>query len=619
VTGFLEAIAQAPLVFDGAMGTMIYESGVFINTCYDELCLRRPELIREIHRRYIEAGSDVVTTNSFGASRVKLGHFGLAGSAAEINREAARLARAEAGDAAYVAGSVGPCSTSLQVLPDEAIEEIHGAFAEQITALAEGGVDLLILETFNDLRELQLAATVARSAGLPVVASFAVNDRCETAVGATADAMATALDEDNDVDVVGLNCGTGPAGAYDALQKVLSATGKPVVVIPNAGFPRQVGGRMLYLASPEYFTEYAKKYIELGARGVGGCCGTTPEHIRIAAKAVKSLTGVKRHVEIVTRIPEEIAVTVVPTAEKSRFGAKLASGEMVTSVELLPPRSVDMSTLLAKSRKCADARVDAINIPDGPRASARISPMIAALTIEREAHVETVLHYCCRDRNLIGMQSDLMGGYAAGLRNFLIITGDPPKLGDYPDATGVFDVDAIGLTRMAANLNAGFDLAGSPISPPTAILVGVGANPCAIDLPREIERYYGKIDAGAEFAITQPVFDADALLRFLDRVETYSTRIPVIAGVWPLLSYKNAEFMNNEVPGVEVPDETLERMSRCTTKEDGRRAGIEIAHEIMGRIADRVKGFQVSAPLGNVDIALKVLGTVLGPIEAKTD
>jgi len=619
VKSFLEAIRETPLVLDGAMGTMIYESGVFINTCYDELCLTRPELIGRIHRRYVDAGADVITTNSFGANRVKLGQFGLAPSAAEINREAARLARAEAGEGVYVAGSVGPCTTGRQVLSDEAVEEVHQAFAEQMTALAEGGADLLILETFSDLRELQLAASVARPTGLPVVASFAVNDRGETAVGASAGSMAAALNADDNVDVVSLNCGTGPAGAYDALQKVLPVTGKPVVVMPNAGFPREVGGRMLYLASPEYFTEYAKKYIEMGARGVGGCCGTTPEHIRIAAKAVKGLSGVKRHVEIVAAAAAEAAVKATPMAAKSRLGSKLAAGERVTSVELLPPRSVDMSKLLAKSSECADAGVDAINIPDGPRASARISPMVAALMIEREAHIETVLHYCCRDRNLIGMQSDLMGGFAAGLRNFLIITGDPPKLGDYPDATGVFDVDAIGLTRMAANLNSGCDLAGSPIDPPTAILIGVGANPCAVDMPREIERYYGKIDAGAEFAITQPVFDADALLRFLDEVETYAATIPVIAGVWPLLSYKNAEFMNNEVPGVEVPDAALERMSRCTTKEDARKAGIEIAHEIMDRIADRVAGFQVSAPLGNVDIALKVLGTVLGSVAAEAD
>jgi len=286
----------------------------------------------------------------------------------------------------------------------------------------------------------------------------------------------------------------------------------------------------------------------------------------------------------------------------------MCAGEKVTSVELVPPKSSDMTALLDRARKCAEAGVDAINIPDGPRASARVSPMISALTILQQVGIEPILHYCCRDRNLIGMQSDLLGGYAAKLANFLIITGDPPKLGEYPDVTGVFDVDSIGLVQVAANLNSGVDIGGNPIDPPTGLFLGVGANPCAVDLEREIDRYFRKIDAGAEFAITQPVFDPEALLRFLDRVETYRRTIPVLAGVWPLLSFKNAEFMNNEVPGVVVPKPILDRMSRCRTREDGRKAGIEIARGIVGRISDRVPGFQVSAPMGHVETALAVLG-----------
>jgi homocysteine S-methyltransferase len=378
--------------------------------------------------------------------------------------------------------------------------------------------------------------------------------------------------------------------------------------MPNAGLPRDIAGRMIYLTSPEYFTEYAKKYIEMGVRGVGGCCGTTPAHIRMAARAVKSLSGVKKHVKVRAYAQQEPLVHVVATEKKSRLAAKLCAGEKATSVEIVPPRSWDMTEMLAKVRRCAEAGVDAINIPDGPRASARVSPMIAALTILKEVGIEPILHYCCRDRNLIGMQSDLLGGFAAGLANFLIITGDPPKLGDYPDVTGVFDVDAIGLAQVAANLNRGYDIGGNPISPPTGIFIGVGANPCAVELEREIERFFRKIDAGAEFAITQPVFDADALLRFLDRVEGHSRKIPVIAGIWPLVSFKNAEFMNNEVPGVVVPREVLERMSRCRSKEEGHRVGIEIARKIIERISPRVGGFQVSAPLGNVETALAVLG-----------
>jgi methionine synthase / methylenetetrahydrofolate reductase(NADPH) len=604
----LERMKESPLLFDGAMGTMIYERGVFINTCYDEVCLTNPKLITQIHREYVEAGADVIETNTFGANRILLRPYGLADKAEAINRQAVRLAREAAGDSVYVAAAAGPCLRPDQIMPEEHAAEVESAFAEQIGALAAEGVDLVVFETFTHLRELQVGARTAKRLGLPVLASFVLNERGETAVGTRAETMARILSADENVDLVGINCGVGPAGVFDALQAVLPVATKPVVVMPNAGFPRDIAGRLIYLTSPEYFTEYAKKYIEMGVRGVGGCCGTTPAHIRMASRAVKSLSGVKKHVKVRAYARQEPLVHIVPTGKKSRLAGKLTAGEKVTSVEILPPRSSDMTEMLAKVRRCAEAGVDAINIPDGPRASARISPMIAALTILKEVGIEPILHYCCRDRNLISMQSDLLGGYAAGLANFLIITGDPPKLGDYPDVTGVFDVDAIGLTQVAANLNRGYDIGGNPISPPTGILIGVGANPCAVDLEREIDRYFRKIDAGAEFAITQPVFDIEALLRFLDRVEQHTRRIPVIAGIWPLVSYKNAEFMNNEVPGVVVPREVLDRMARCRSKEEGHRVGIEIARKIIEQISTRVSGFQVSAPLGNVEMALAVLG-----------
>ena len=604
----LDRLRRSPIVFDGAMGTMIYERGVFINTCFDELCLTNPKLISQIHGEYVEAGAEVIETNTFGANRIALRPYGLAEKAREINRQAVRIAREVAGDSVYVAGAVGPCVRPDQIMPDDHAVEVEEAFAEQIGALASEGIDLVVLETFTHLKEIRLAARTARNLGAKVLASFALNDRGETAVGMKAGAIALALDADDNVDAVGINCGTGPAGVFDALQAVLPLVAKPVVVMPNAGFPRDVGGRLLYLTSPEYFTEYAKKYIELGVRGVGGCCGTTPAHIRMASRAIKSLSGVKKHVEVRPLTQQGVLVQVIPPERKSRLARRMLGGEKVTSVEIVPPRSSDLSWMLAKVRQCAEAGIDAINIPDGPRASARISPMIAAITILKEVGIEPILHYCCRDRNLIGMQSDLLGGYAAGLANFLIITGDPPKVGDYPQATGVFDVDAIGLTQVTANLNRGFDIGGNPIDPPTGIFIGVGANPCAVDMEREIERYFRKIDAGAEFAITQPVFDVEALFRFLDRVETYERRIPVIAGVWPLISFKNAEFMNNEVPGVVVPRKILDRMARCRTKEEGRRAGIDIARKTIDRISARVSGFQVSAPLGSVETALDVLG-----------
>ncbi len=603
----LSRMTGTPLIFDGAMGTMIYEKGVFIQTCYDELCLTEPGLILGIHEQYAQAGAQLLETNSFGANRIKLRAYGLAEKAADINRAGARLARQAAGTTLYVAGSVGPCTQGGQVITGRDMAEVEAAFREQMEALTEEGVDLLLLETFSDLKELQLAARVARERGVPVLASFAVDDDGETAAGTPAEKMAAALEKDPHVDVIGLNCGTGPAGIYEALLKVLPVTGKPVVVMPNAGMPREIGGRTLYLANPEYFTEYAKKFIELGVRGIGGCCGVHPAHIATAARAVRGLSGVRKHVEVTTRQQAPAQKPAIPTAAKSRLAEKICSGQKVTSVEILPPRAGDFSNMLAKVRRCHEAGIDAINIPDGPRASARVSPMITALVILREVGIEPVVHYCCRDRNLIGMQSDLLGGYAVGLVNYLIITGDPPKLGNCPEATGVFDVDSIGLTSVVHNLNSGWDIGGSPVDPPTGIFIGVGANPCAVDLEREIDRYFQKIEAGAEFAITQPVFDEEALFRFLDRVEKHSKRVPVLAGVWPLLSYRNAEFMNNEVPGVMVPREILERMARCETREESQRAGIEIARAICEKIHERVAGFQVSAPLNNVEIALSVL------------
>lgn len=603
----LDRLKQTPVIFDGAMGTMLYQRGVFLNTCYDELSLTQPDMVSQIHQEYVDAGAEVIETNTFGANRIKLQAFGLADRVEEINRQAVKLARQAAGSDVYVVGSVGSCTRPDQVVTPEYATDAEAAFTEQIDALLAAGADAIMLETFSNLPELLLGAQVARRAGAVVLASFTVNQEGVTALGTAAETMVEGLQASDNVDVIGVNCGTGPAGAFDTLQAVLSHVGKPMIVMPNAGFPRQVGGRMLYLTSPEYFTSYAKRFINLGARGVGGCCGTTPEHIRVMARTVKGLSEVKKHIEILLHTPTERKVEVIPTAEKSRLAARMMAGEKVTSVELLPPKSVDMTRMLEKVRQCAGAGIDCINIPDGPRASARISPMIAALMIQNKCAIEPVLHYCCRDRNLIGMQSDLLGGYAAGLRNFLIITGDPPKLGDYPDATGVFDVDAIGLTRMACNLNHGCDVGGSPIDPPTGIFIGVGANPCAVDLEREIDRYFKKIEAGAEFAITQPIFDVDALLRFLDQVERYPKRVPIVAGVWPLLSYKNAEFMSNEVPGVVVAPGILERMSRCRTKEQGRAEGIAIARETIEQIKDRVNGFQISAPLGIVDIALAVL------------
>jgi len=605
----IERMREGPVLFDGAMGTVIYDRGVFINTCYDELNLTNSQLIHRIHEDYVAAGAQVIETNTFGANAIKLRSFGLAEQVEQINRAGVRLARQAAGPSVYVAGSVGPCTEPNQlILDDQAAMEVESAVGRQVSALADEGADLVILETFWDLRELQIAARAARPWGLPVLASVAAEAPGRTVKGLSVEQAFEALERDDNVDAVGLNCGMGPADMFEALRRVIHLTHKPVVVMPNSGLPRTVGGRRLYLSNPEYFTEYAKRFVALGARGIGGCCGTTPEHIRMAGRAIRSLPGVHKHVEIPPAPARRPSAEAIPPAQRSSLAAKMLSGRKVAMVEVLPPRSGPLDKMIQKCLRCRQAGVDAINVPDGPRASARISPMITALIIERQAGVETVLHYCCRDRNLIGMQSDLLGAYAAGLRNILIITGDPPKLGNYPDATGVFDVDSIGLTRVAEGLNRGLDAGGNELDTPTGLFIGVGVNPVAVDLDTEMQRFFRKIEAGAQYAITQPVFNVEALLHFLDRAGRHPRRIPVVAGIWPLISYRNAEFMNNEVPGVCVPADILERMRRCRTKQESLAEGVAIARDTIHRLADHVAGFQVSAPLGDVDTALAVLG-----------
>ncbi len=603
----IERMEEAPVVFDGAMGTLLYSRGVFINRCFDEVCLTDPDLVRGVHQEYIAAGADVIETNTFGANRIWLQGYGLAEKTVDINLAGARLAREAAGDDVFVAGSVGPCLRAGQMLTQENRPEVQAAFQECTQALAEGGVDFIFLETFSNIEEVLLAAEVAAKTGLPVMASFTVDANGESVRGMRVEDSIPQIAASPHIDVVGLNCGTGPAPLYRAAEVAIPLTNKPFVLMPNAGQPQQMEGRMLYLATPEYFTSYAKKFIELGARGVGGCCGTTPDHIREAASAVHALSGVKHHIEIKAVEPKNVGVEPIPMAHKSRLGGKLARGEKVTSIEISPPRSCDLKPMLEKVKLCYHAGIDAINIPDGPRASARISPMIASIAIQQQIGIEPILHYCCRDRNLIGMQSDLLGGYAAGIANFLVITGDPPKIGDYPDVTGVFDVDAVGLTQVATNLNHGIDIGGNPITPPSGVLIGVGVNPCAVEMEREMDRYRRKIEAGAEYAITQPVFDPEALFRFFEMASKLPKTIPIVAGVWPLMSLKNAEFMKNEVPGVEVPDAVIERMRTCTSREDGIKMGCEIGREICDTISDAVAGFQVSAPFGKVELAIDVL------------
>ena len=606
MNNILEEINKRTLVFDGAMGTSIYSKGVFVNTCFDELNLTNPEMIKGIHTDYVKAGADVILTNTFGACNIKLKKFGLESKCVEINQAGVKIAKEVAGDSVYVLGSVGSRLNFGSMMTSENIKEIEQSYYQQIEALKSGGVDGIMFETYFDINELLLGAKIAKQLNLPVFGSITLKKELETPNGLGIKRAVTLLDKSEYVDVLGLNCSIGPHAMLSAVKKIIDIIHKPLVVQPNAGSPQKIDGRMIYMNTPEYFTSYCKHYVELGVKGVGGCCGTNETHIEDMAKAIKAISSAKKHIEVVdVDISKNNEIVVTPVQEKSNFAKKLFSKDFATTIEITPPRSVDLSDVIKKVELCKKAGIDAINIPDGPRASSRISPLVTALMIEKQTGMETILHYCCRDRNLIGMQSDLLGGYAGGLRNYLIVTGDPPKLGNYPDATAVFDVDSVGLTTVVNNLNHGVDIAGNIINPPTSILIGVGANPCALDIDKEINHLKNKVQAGAEYIITQPVFDVEALFRFIDKMDNIS--IPVVAGIWPLVSYKNAMFLKTEVPGVNVPDSVIKRMEKAKTKEDGLKIGLEIAVEMKEKLASFVSGYQVSAPFGKVDLAIDVL------------
>ena len=623
------------VVFDGAMGTMLYAKGVFINQCYDELNLKAPDLVREVHAAYAKSGAEVLETNTFGASRVKLSQYGLESQVREINRSAARIAREVAGDDHLVAGAVGPLGVRIEPYGPTSVEDAFQAFHEQMSALREGGIDCFLLETFADLAEIAQAVRAARvvDRSIPVIAQMTIGVDGRTSYGASAEDVARTLDK-LEVDVIGLNCSVGPQAILEAIEKMAAVTRRKLSAQPNAGMPRDVGGRSMYMASPEYMASYARHLIHAGAKIIGGCCGTTPDHIRAIVSGVRPLAP--RSSGIVNReagigqpgtgngvagtetsanksgshlaVPgsRKKGVEPIPFAERSHFSAKIARGEMVTSVEIVPPRGVDATKMLSDVAALKREGVDAVNVPDGPRAQSRMGAMMTSLLIEQQVGIETVTHYCCRDRNLLGMLSDLLGASAIGLRNILLITGDPPKMGPYPDATAVFDIDAIGLTNLVNNLNHGLDPGGNPIGQPTRYAIGVGVNPAAVDPAMELKRFEYKVEAGAEYAITQPVFDVAQLERFLGEID--HVRIPIIAGIWPLVSVRNAEFLANEVPGVVVPESVITRMRRANekSKEHAVAEGIAIAREMLACVKASVQGVQVSAPFGKVELALDV-------------
>lgn len=600
------------ILFDGAMGTMLYARGVFINRCYDELVLRSPDLVRGIHAAYRDAGAQVLETNSFGASRTRLAQYGLGEQVGEINRRAAEMAREAAGSEILVAGAVGPLGIRLEPYGPTSREEARRVFAEQMAALKAGGVDCFVLETFSDMEELHQALLAARDvdATMPVIAQATLGQDLRTAYGASPEDLAQSL-TDWGANIIGLNCSVGPQAILEAVERMTAVTNVKLSAQPNAGMPREVGGRRMYMASPEYMASYARHLVQAGARVIGGCCGTTPEHIAAMATGLKGLVKTSapaaRHVTRVSSAAQP-ARESLPLAERSRLGAKLAAGRFVTSIEIVPPRGTDISSLERDAAALARAGVDVINVPDGPRAQSRMGAIATSLIIEKQG-IEAVTHYTCRDRNLLGMLSDLLGASALGLRNLLLITGDPPKMGPYPNATAVFDIDSIGLTNLVNQLNHGQDPGQNSIGEPTSFVIGVGVNPVSIDPEHELRRFHWKVEAGAEYAITQPVFDPAQLERFLETIA--DLRVPVIAGIWPLVSARNAEFLANEVPGVSVPDEVLRRMRAASArgKEHAVAEGIAIAREALERVRGLVQGVQVSAPLGRVSYAMEVLAT----------
>ena len=596
-----ERLNTKTVIFDGAMGTELYKHNFFVNVSYENLCLSAPKAVLEIHQAYKDAGAEVLTTNSYGANAANLSKFGLEDKIVEINAASVQLARKVAGDSLLVAGSVGP----VDIEDDKSAIEM---LSLQVKTLLDSGADFIIFETTASRNDIARVFDTAEKQGdFSYLLSCVFDIEGNLKDGTCAEDIFKMIDNCKvKPTAFGMNCGLGPDEMLNAFEKVVKISPLPIVVQPNAGLPKNIGGRTIAMCSPEYFTTYAMRYLALGAKGIGGCCGTNPADIADMSRSVKPLTKIQAHKDIFVSLDENPGVEAKNFADRSSFAAKLAAKKWICNIEIVPPQGYLLQNTIAKAIQCREAGFDAINIPDGPRASSRISAIATSCMIQREAGIETILHQCCRDKNIIGMQSDLLGCAALGINNILFITGDPPKLGDYPFASGVFDIDSIGIIKIQDRLNHGLDLIGKPIPAPTAAVIGAGADPNAIDMEREIRRTREKIEAGAEYIVTQPVFDPDALLRFIENVPELQT-IPVIAGIWPLASLRNAEFMKNEVPGVTVPDRVIERMSAAKTKEEQLDAGIAIAKESIEKIRNTVAGVQISAPFGKVEIAIRVM------------
>ncbi len=657
-------------LLDGAMGTVLYERGVFVNVCYDELNVSRPALVEDVHRQYAEAGARILETNTFGANPVKLSSFGLDARTVEINRAAAARVRAGIAGAhlpsgvspssLHVVGAIGPLGIRIEPWGPTAEAEARGYFARQVEGLVAGGVDGFILETFQDLRELAQALRAVREAcDLPVIAQVTIESGGRTSYGTGAAEIARRL-EDLGADAAGLNCSVGPAEILDAIEAMAAETDLPLSAVPNAGLPRTVGDRKMYMASPEYMARYARRMVEAGARLIGGCCGTTPEHIRRMAETLAAEENmgnqaegargpVNGHVAPVAQdagpvpavnrgarsdrlpkqadesdrpspgSPAEPVVKPFPLGERSPMGRRLADGTFIAALELVPPTGWDPAPLLDEARRARLAGVDVVTIPDAPRGRARMAALPAATLVERETGLDVVAHYACRDRHMVGMISDLLGAASGGVRNVLVVTGDPSPAGPYPDRTATLDIDSIGLTNVLHHLNRGVDPGGHPVTPPTRFVLGVAVGQHAPDIDEELRRFRWKVEAGAEFAVTQPIFDPAAVHRFLDRAFDEEVldvpsvrRIPILAGLWPLDSVRTAEFLHHELPGVRIPDVIMERMGIAEAEgpEAAREEGVRIAIEAARALLPRVQGIHVSSPQGQVELGLEVVRRV---------
>jgi homocysteine S-methyltransferase len=608
---FLDRIDKRPVVCDGAMGTMLYSKGIPLSHCYDELNTTLPQLVKEVHLAYVKAGAEVIETNTFGANKFRLDKFGHAEKVRELNLAGARVAREVAGDDLYVAGAVGPLGVRLEPLGLTTPDEARAAFREQIAALIEGGVDLIIIETMMDLNEAHQALLAAREVGkFPVVVQITVQADGSTPTGTKAEDFARALDEWG-ADLIGVNCSVGPAGVQEALERMAAVTEKKLAAQPNAGLPRTVEGRSLYLCSPEYMASYAERFIQAGARLVGGCCGTTPEHIKAIKTAVRSLHLQKSRARVEVPGKAAPALNPVPAAERSGLAGKLARREFPVLVEVIPPKGCDATKEVEGAQYLLEQGIDAVNIPDGAGATARMSALTLAALLQQRAGIEVLLHYSSRDRKVLTIQSDLLGAHALGVRNVLALTRDNPQ---YSTALedDMSEVDAIGLVSLLNNLNRGLDVGANPLGVQTSYLVGASINPYALNLEEELRRLHSKVEAGADFALTQPVFQVVQLAKFLERARSFAPNLPVIAGICPLTSFRNAEFMNNEVPGITVPPAVMDRMRIADSGERARQEGVKIAQEILLDLRPLVQGVQIAAPFGRFALAVEV-AQVLGP------